>query len=309
MLNANQSKYHTVNENGTYVFNFGDEAGNFGTLKVDVDVIDEIAPKAEVKGNPTSWTNTPPEITIKAVQTNDCSCDDYIVLNGVNHKDAVFSPSVNGVYTYVLRDGCGNTVTEYINVEFVDTAAPTITLDDTSDIYVHPGEFTADVKAEFEKAVCADEGGSGLVSEICEIDYGSFDQNVPGDYYITFTAYDNAGNSAAATRVIHVIGEDDVFVLINDVTLLPGSQTTFWNGEDLELTFINAEKSGDKISYAFEKGFFNGAEMKGSIYKKLTTPDAKIQLEADEKGMYTLFVQTENRKTMVMYVFVAGSAE
>ena len=100
-----------------------------------------------------------------------------------------------------------------------------------------------------------------------------------------------------------------MFVLINNVTLLPGIQTTFWNGEELELSFLNAERSGDKISYAFEKGFFNGAEMKGSIYKELTTPNAKIKLKADEKGMYTLFVQTENRKTMVTYVFVAGSAD
>ena len=115
MLNASQSKYHTVNENGTYVFNYGDEAGNFGTLRVEVTEIDDIAPTAEVTGNPVSWTNTPPEITIRAVQTDDCSCEDYIVMNGVNYKEAVFSPLANGVYTCVLRDGCGNTVTEYIS--------------------------------------------------------------------------------------------------------------------------------------------------------------------------------------------------
>ena len=309
MLNANQSKYHTVNKNGTYVFNFGDEAGNFGTISVVVDVIDDTAPTATVTGNPTSWTNTAPEITIRAVQTDDCDCDDYIVLNGEGHEEAVFSPTENGRYSYVLRDECGNTVTEYINVEFVDMVLPVITFEDSSDIYVYPGEFTDDIKAAFEKTVCTDEGGSGLASAGCVVDYGSFDQDVPGDYTVVFTVSDNAGNTVTATRVIHIIGKDDVFVLINDVLLIPGSQTTFWNGEELELSFLNAEKSGNKISYAFEKGFFNGAEMKGSIYKKLTTPDAKIKLEADEKGMYTLFVQTENRKTMVMYVFVAGSVK
>ena len=49
------------------------------------------------------------------------------------------------------------------------------------------------------------------------------------------------------------------------------------------------------------------AEMKGTPYKYLTTPDAKISLDAETTGMYTLFVQTEDRKMMVMYIFIAGN--
>lgn len=310
MLNANQSIYHTVMENGTYTFTYGDKAGNFGFINVDVVAIDTIAPAATITGNPTAWTNVAPEITIKAIkaENDNCSCENHIVMNGRNYPEAVFTPESSGVYSYVMRDDCGNTVTEYIEVKFVDLIAPEITFEDAGNLYIYPGEFASKYKEKFEKLTCTDEGGSGLTSAGLTIDYGNFDADKPGEYPVTFTVSDNAGNTVTATKYIYVIGEDDVFVLINDIILIPGSQTTFWNGEELELSFLNAESCGDKISYAFEKGYFNGAEMKGTSYKKLTTPNEKIKLEADEKGMYTLFVQTENRKTMVMYVFVAGAS-
>ena len=40
--------------------------------------------------------------------------------------------------------------------------------------------------------------------------------------------------------------------------------------------------------------------------KSLVLPNAKIKLEQKEAGMYTLFMQTENRNTQIMYVFIAG---
>ena len=46
--------------------------------------------------------------------------------------------------------------------------------------------------------------------------------------------------------------------------------------------------------------------MKGKSFKTLTSSDSKIKLEPDSAGLYTLFVQTENRSMTVMYVFIAG---
>ena len=46
--------------------------------------------------------------------------------------------------------------------------------------------------------------------------------------------------------------------------------------------------------------------MKGASYKALANPSDTIELKLEQTGMYTLFVQTENRKVLVMYVFIAG---
>ena len=74
----------------------------------------------------------------------------------------------------------------------------------------------------------------------------------------------------------------------------------------MELAFKNADTVGNKVSYAFVKGYYNGAQMKGKSFKTLTSSDSKIKLEPDSAGLYTLFVQTENRSMTVMYVFIAG---
>ena len=147
---------------------------------------------------------------------------------------------------------------------------------------------------------------SGAVSQTPEIDYGTFDANVPGRYAVTVTGTDNAGNKTVITRNIQVIGEDDVFAAINGNILIPGEQTNYWITDSLDLTFVNAEKSGKKVSYAFVKGYYNGAQLKGHSMKSLVLPNAKIKLEQKEAGMYTLFMQTENRNTQIMYVFIAG---
>ena len=102
------------------------------------------------------------------------------------------------------------------------------------------------------------------------------------------------------------MGLDDVYAVINSTVLIPNTQSTFTLGKALELSFMNAENAGNKVSYAFAQGFYNAAQMKGKSFKALTASDSKVTLTPDEPGMYTLFVQTEDRKMMVMYVFIAG---
>ena len=134
----------------------------------------------------------------------------------------------------------------------------------------------------------------------------NFDINTAGEYEVLFEVADNAGNTAKLSRIVTVMGADDVYAVINNTVLIPNTQSTFTLGKKLELSFMNAERMGNKVSYAFAKGFYNGAQLKGTTFKKLTASDSKIMLEPDEAGMYTLFVQTENRSMMVMYVFIAG---
>ena len=192
-----------------------------------------------------------------------------------------------------------------MEVRFVDLNAPIIDYTDSyngnRNIFVNAGEFD---KTLFEKVTANDEE-SGIAS--FGIEYpDDFDANVPGKYDVKFTATDNAGNTSVLTRRIQVISPEDVFAAINGAILIPNEQATFMLGEKLELSFMNADKAGDKVSYAFVKGYYNGAQMKGKPTKTLTSANQKIQLEPKEAGMYTLFVQTEDRSMMVMYVFIAG---
>lgn len=305
--NASQSRYHSVLSNGQYTFRYMDNAGNFDILYVNVDGIDTTLPTATTMGNPTVWTNVAPEITITA-NKKASGMKSYIYQNGVKTEKTTLTPTQNGTYTYTVMDEIGNSATHKVVVDHVDTVYPEITINTANtyngnrDIYISAGEFD---KAAFED-VTAYDGDSGLASSNVTIDYGDFDQNVPGEYSVYFKISDVAGNETVLTRKILVMGPDDVYAAINDQLIIPGSQANYWLGEELTLSFVNAETAGNKVSYAFEKGYYNGAQLKGKSFKSLANPTDKIKLEADETGMYTLFLQTENRKVMVMYVFISG---
>lgn len=302
--NASQSRYHSVMSNGRYPFRYMDRAGNFDTLYVDVDCIDTTLPTASDSGNPTEWTNVAPKITITP-NTKSSGVKTYIVQNGVKNNRIEFTPTKNGTYSFMVTDEIGNSAAHKVEVRFVDLDAPildyTNSYNGNRNIFINAGEFD---KASFENVIAYDEE-SGLASTA--VDYPeNFDSSVPGKYDVKFTAVDKAGNASVLTRRIQVISPDDVFAAIDGTILIPNEQATFMLGEKLELSFMNADKVGDKVSYAFVKGFYNGAQMKGKSFKTLTSADAKIQLTPEEAGMYTLFVQTENRSMMVMYVFIAG---
>lgn len=303
--NSSQSRYHSVMDNGEYIYKYMDAAGNFDALTVTVDGIDRTQPTATDSGNPTEWTNQVPTVTVTP-NAKSSGYKTYIVQNGQKLDKVEFSPTKNGTYAFEVADEAGNTGTHNVEVTKVDLDAPIISINrGTRDIYINSGEFDTAKKAEFEDVTAEDEQ-SGVVNGVAVAYDPLFDGKTAGRYPVTFTAADKAGNVTNMTRYIQIIGSNDVFAAINGNILVPGEQVNYLKSDELKLTFVNADKVGNKVSYAFAKGFLTGAQMKGASYKALANPSDTIELKPEQTGMYTLFVQTENRKVLVMYVFIAG---
>lgn len=303
--NSSQSRYHSVMDNGEYIYKYMDAAGNFDALTVTVDGIDRTQPTATDSGNPTEWTNQVPTVTVTP-NAKSSGYKTYIVQNGQKLDKVEFSPTKNGTYAFEVADEAGNTGTHNVEVTKVDLDAPIISINrGTRDIYINSGEFDTAKKAEFEDVKAEDEQ-SGVVNGVAVAYDPLFDGKTAGRYPVTFTAADKAGNVTNMTRYIQIIGPNDVFAAINGNILVPGEQVNYLKSDELKLTFVNADKVGNKVSYAFAKGFLTGAQMKGASYKALANPSDTIELKPEQTGMYTLFVQTENRKVLVMYVFIAG---
>lgn len=302
ITNRGNSVYHTVMDNGTYSFMYSDLAGNVETILVPVTGIDKTVPTATVTGNPTAWINKPVDITITP---SDKAGKAFVIMNGTRHDSHTFTVKQNSEYRFVIEDESNNSTMIEVKVDHVDTTPPTISYTGYKDIFVKVGEFVGDVKSDFEKVTLSD-AGSGLLSDIPTIIYpAGFDPNKPGEYKVTFSATDIAGNTATFVRKIKVLGETDIILVINDTEVIPNSQVGFPQGE-LTLSVFNAEKTGLKIAYAFEPGFFNPAEMKGISYKKTMPSNGKATLNPQEPGLYTLLIQTEDRQTIVSYVFITG---
>lgn len=228
-----------------------------------------------------------------------------MLLNGTKHDSYTFTVKQNSEYSFVIEDDSNNSTMIDVKVEYVDTTPPTISYTGYKDIFVKVGKFDADVQQSFENVTPAD-ADSGLVSDKPDIKYpAGFDPNTPGEYNVTFSATDKAGNTATLMRKIKVLGETDIIIIINDTEVIPNSQVEFPQGE-LTLSVFNAEKTGRKIAYAFEPGFFNPAEMKGTSYKKTMLSGGTATLDAQEMGLYTLLIQTEDRQAIISYVFITG---
>lgn len=303
--NSSQSRYHSVMDNGEYIYKYMDAAGNFDALTVTVDGIDRTQPTATDSSNPTEWTNQVPTVTVTP-NAKSSGYKTYIVQNGQKLDKVEFSPTKNGTYAFEVADEAGNTGTHNVEVTKVDLDAPIISINrGTRDIYINSGEFDTAKKAEFEDVTAEDEQ-SGVANGVAVAYDPLFDGKTAGRYPVTFTAADKAGNVTNMTRYIQIIGPNDVFAAINGNILVPGEQVNYLKSDELKLTFVNADKVGNKVSYAFAKGFLTGAQMKGASYKALANPSDTIELKPEQTGMYTLFVQTENRKVLVMYVFIAG---
>lgn len=303
--NSSQSRYHSVMDNGEYIYKYMDAAGNFDALTVTVDGIDRTQPTATDSGNPTEWTNQVPTVMVTP-NAKSSGYKTYIVQNGQKLDKVEFSPTKNGTYAFEVADEAGNTGTRNVEVTKVDLDAPIISINrGTRDIYINSGEFDTAKKAEFEDVTAEDEQ-SGVANGVAVAYDPLFDGKTAGRYPVTFTAADKAGNVTNMTRYIQIIGPNDVFAAINGNILVPGEQVNYLKSDELKLTFVNADKVGNKVSYAFAKGFLTGAQMKGASYKALANPSDTIELKPEQTGMYTLFVQTENRKVLVMYVFIAG---
>jgi hypothetical protein len=99
--------------------------------------------------------------------------------------------------TYSATDAAGNTATAARTVHVVDTTPPVIALNGPADLTLecHVGVYT-------EAGATAVDLCDGTVAVSVS---GSVDTGAEGDYTITYSATDAAGNAATATRIVHVV--------------------------------------------------------------------------------------------------------
>ena len=102
-----------------------------------------------------------------------------------------------GTYTliYTAVDSEGNTTTTSRTINVVDKTPPVITLVGDSSVNVIKNSVYSELGAT------AKDGDI----DVDVITTGSIDMSAPGEYTITYTATDGAGNTATATRTINVV--------------------------------------------------------------------------------------------------------
>ncbi|MGC9052720.1 MAG: immunoglobulin-like domain-containing protein [Candidatus Hydrogenedens sp.] len=214
VVNANEPGQYTITYTAT------DANGNTATRTRVVNVSDNLPPTVTIVGANPLTVQCGSVFTDPGATATD-ACDGNLTVN----KTGIVNTNQVGSYqiTYTATDRAGKIGQAIRTVNVVDTQAPTVTLNGASEITHECGLNFVDPGATAED-VC-----SGILDVIVS---GYVYDNQVGDYTLTYTAVDNANNSASKTRTIHVVdtqgpeitlNQEEMTIECNDVFTDPGA--------------------------------------------------------------------------------------
>jgi hypothetical protein len=145
---------------------------------------------------PPIWTLTysTTGITNQSVIATLTLSETGIVNNNSGSVSYIFSG--NGGFIFEYQDIAGNTGATTASVTWIDTTAPTITLNGSGTLSGYVGDSYTDAGASWTDAVA----GSGTLIGSWIVDTARV-----GIYIITYTVTDTAGNTSTATRTVTIL--------------------------------------------------------------------------------------------------------
>lgn len=208
-LTVNASGTVNTSAPGSYTrtYTATDPSGNTATVTRTVNVVDTTAPTVTLNGPATLTIQCGNTFTDPGATGTD-TCDSTVSIN----VSGTVNTNTPGTYviTYTGFDDAGNAstpVTRTVTVQ--DTLPPTITLNGANPLTVQCGASFTD-----PGATASDQCDSSVPVSAS----GSVNTSSPGSYTITYTATDDSGNTATATRTVEVVDTTAPVVTLNGST-------------------------------------------------------------------------------------------
>lgn len=205
---------------GDYLVTYrvSDSAGNSVQATRTVTVVDTTSPVVTLLGNDAMTVECHGSFTDPGATANDACAGELTV--SVSGTVNVNTPG-SYVLTYTATDPANNLGTATRTVTVVDTTPPVVTL-------VGDAVITVECHGTFSDpgATAADVCSGDLTAAI--VGTGSVDADAPGEYVLTYTATDAAGNSASAIRTVKVRDTTaPVVALLGDAAMTVECHGTF----------------------------------------------------------------------------------
>ena len=193
---------HTFTENGEYLFEFEDAAGNKGTAAANVTWIDKDLPTATIEYSTTNLTNQDVTATVTFTK-NGAPLEGVTVEGGNTH---VFEE--NGVHEFRFVGPAGNAGVAVAKVNWIDKVTPVGTIE-YSNTNLTNQNVTATITFNKEDVQITNNGGK---------DTYTFEMN--GEFEFEFV--DKAGNKGTANAEVGWIDKREINATItydiNDIT-------------------------------------------------------------------------------------------
>ena len=288
----------TFTRNGTYTVLLNDQAGNTTTVPVTIAGIDRTAPELTV-------TTVEENNQVKATITVNEPCkvsaggNEY-AMNANTSRTVTFSK--NGTFAITATDNAGNESFKTVRVGSIDNDPPSISFD-TGTIYVTEGTTEAELEAELDKGYKVWDKNDVTPPDKLTVSYDSsaVDLTAAGQYAVTYTVLDKAGNKTTANRFVRVIGADTICVNIDGKLILPDSTAVLRPGG--HTLALQNNSSTQPYSIKARRGILSAGQMKYLSGSSLHF-DADGKFTVSSTGYYTLLVTTQDRQTIRVLLYV-----
>ncbi|MCQ1530301.1 DUF5011 domain-containing protein [Lutispora saccharofermentans] len=278
LTNSGKTEY-IFTQNGEFVFEFEDYAGNKGSKTAAVTWIDKTPPAVSLEYSNGEMTNKPVEVILRAEEGS------VIINNGGSAKRAFYR---NGEFTFRVMDDAGNIAEIKAEVKNIDADKPVITLKGSpyttifqDEAYIEPGYTAVD-------NIDGDISAQVIVK-------GSVDTGIPGIYILRYKVSDRVGNSGEEIRTVKVLSPGEIVLLLNDE--VAEGESVILNDLDVKVSALGSEGS---LKLKWEKGKRTQAYFKTGGYT--VAPGETVRLEAF--NWYTFFLQDRERRTKTIQVYV-----
>ena len=285
----------TFTRNGTYTVLLNDQAGNTTAVPVTITGIDRAAPELTV-------TTVEENNRVKATVTVNEPCTVTWGETGRHIFGAAGSHEItftqNGTFAITVVDAAGNESFKMVTVGSIDNDPPSISFDNGT-IYVTEGTTAAELKAELDKGYTVWDNVTAANELTVTYDSSTVVLTAAGQYAVTYTVLDKAGNQTTASRFVRVIGADTVCVSIDGQLILPDSTAVLRPGEHT----LTLQNSAQPYSIKARRGILSAGQMKYLSGSSLHF-DADGKFTVSSTGYYTLLVTTQDRQTIRVLLYV-----
>lgn len=285
----------TFTRDGIYTVLLNDQAGNTTAVPVTITGIDRTAPTLTVAQD----TANDAKVTITVNEACKVSADgNEYNMTASTPKTVTFSK--NGTFAITAVDAAGNESFKMVTVGSIDNDPPSISFDNST-IYVTEGTTAAELKAELDKGYTVWDKNDVTPADKLTVTYDSSTVvlTAAGQYAVTYTVLDKAGNQTTASRFVRVIGADTVCVSIDGQLILPDSTAVLRPGEHT----LTLQNSAQPYSIKTRRGILSAGQMKYLSGSSLHF-DADGKFTVSSTGYYTLLVTTQDRQTIRVLLYV-----
>ena len=215
----------------------------------------------------------------------DANGDKLIISSGDINGYVI--PEVGGEYNYIFeaRDTTGNRDFLYVKFNVIDDVAPLISGPTTLKV---PNKIKTPISSIKNALIIVDDHDAMEdVKLFVKYDYYSDNYNIPGEYYICFTAQDKAGNTTDFT-IAMIVEDKDAPVIYDENGMVRTKDTTVIKSIDSVLLisdFINQLKAVDNVD----------GELKLTIHKDEYTGNG------DKEGSYIVVLRAKDTSGNVVY--------